>query len=125
MEELKKIIPEMAKLRSTVESLKQDNDALRVSLESSERIRVQQKELIAILQKSHAMISESSVVSFNSMSSISHKGEYDLAQVHPFPLHHTDHHHDHDTGHSMPSNKVHHAEQYGQHYHNPAEHREW
>ena len=56
----------------------QDNESLKISLESSERIRQQQKELITVLQKSHAMMSESnSVASFNSISSLSHKAEND------------------------------------------------
>jgi hypothetical protein len=55
--------------------LLQDHDALKVSLESSERIRLQQKELITVLQKSHNMMSESSVISFNSLSTISQRPE--------------------------------------------------
>lgn len=48
-----------------------------MSLESSERIRKQQKELINLLQKSHSIAvagDTSSVLSFNSISSISHAG---------------------------------------------------
>jgi hypothetical protein len=55
----------------------QDYESVKVSLESSERIRKQQKELINLLQRSHslAVASDSgSVLSFNSMSSISHHG---------------------------------------------------
>ena len=49
-----------------------------MSLESSERIRKQQKELINLLQRSHSIAVASdtgSVISFNSISTISHKGE--------------------------------------------------
>ena len=50
-----------------------------MSLESSERIRKQQKELINLLQRSHAIGVASdagSIISFNSISTISHnKGE--------------------------------------------------
>jgi hypothetical protein len=58
--------------------LLQDHDALKVSFESSERIRVQQKELIAVLQKSNHLMSESnSVVTMNSLSSISQRPDVD------------------------------------------------
>jgi len=55
----------------------QDYESVKVSLESSERIRKQQKELINLLQRSHslAVASDSgSVLSFNSISTISHHG---------------------------------------------------
>ena len=52
----------------------QDYESIRVSLESSERIRKQQKELINLLQRSHsigAVASDTgSILSFNSISSI-------------------------------------------------------
>jgi hypothetical protein len=65
---------------------------LKVSLESSERIRNQQKELIAVLQKSQFILGgangttpagqDASVITFNSgISSISHKGENESTQV--------------------------------------------
>lgn len=85
-EELKKGLPEFARIKAAHDSLKQDNDALRISLESSERIRNQQKELIIVLQKSNAMIGESSILSFNSMSSISHKPESAPVSVVPVDL---------------------------------------
>lgn len=48
----------------------QDNEALKVSLESSERIRKQQKELVVLLQRSNA-VADNSVLSFgNSVSTI-------------------------------------------------------
>jgi hypothetical protein len=91
--ELKKGVTEFARLKAAFDHLKQvlhyrlifcfitllfqDHDALKVSLESSERIRLQQKELIAVLQKSHNMMSESSVITFNSLSTISQRPEMD------------------------------------------------
>jgi hypothetical protein len=58
-------------------TLAQDYESVKVSLESSERIRKQQKELINLLQRSHslAVASDSgSVLSINSISTISHVG---------------------------------------------------
>ncbi|RYG97837.1 hypothetical protein EON65_52250, partial [archaeon] len=67
---------DIARLKITIDSLKQDNESLKFSLESSERLRVQQKELIHMLQKSQALRGDhNSMASFRSISSISHKGE--------------------------------------------------
>ena len=55
---------------------------MRISLESSERIRKQQKELIHLLQKSHSLSdsANASVLSMNSLqslSTISHRDGYE------------------------------------------------
>ena len=47
-----------------IEELKQENEALKISLESSERIYKQQKELISMLQRSQS-IAETSIASVN------------------------------------------------------------
>lgn len=52
------------------EHLKQDIESLKLSLESSERIRKQQKELISLLQKSNAVSDNISIASLNSISTI-------------------------------------------------------
>jgi hypothetical protein len=62
----------------------QDYDSVKASLESSERIRKQQKELINLLQRSHSIGTAAaaaagdaaSVLSFNSISTISVKGDH-------------------------------------------------
>ena len=51
----------------------QDNDALRISLESSEKIRKHQKELIYMLQKSHSLADTASNLSIASVSTISQR----------------------------------------------------
>lgn len=72
-EELRKGLPEHARLKALYESLKQDYEALKTSFESSERIRLQQKELIQVLRSSNLGV-ESSAASVQSISSISQKG---------------------------------------------------
>ena len=66
MERLKIISNEASRLKMNIEEVKQENEALKISLESSERIRKQQKELISMLQKSQsfAEMSISSVHSY-------------------------------------------------------------
>ena len=68
MEEMRRALQEAARLRATYDHLRQDHDALRISLESSERIRKQQKALIDLLQKSHSahMSDSASVGSYSS-----------------------------------------------------------
>lgn len=51
-EEMKKAMSEFGRLRVLCENLKQDNESLKMSLESSEKIRKQQKELILMMQRS-------------------------------------------------------------------------
>jgi hypothetical protein len=79
-EELRKGLPEYARLKAMYESLKQDHEALKTSLDSSERIRFQQKELIQVLQRSNNMGVDSSAASVQSISSISQKG--DVSSMH-------------------------------------------
>jgi regulator of replication initiation timing len=74
-EELRKGLPEYARLKALYESLKQDHEAVKTSLESSERIRLQQKELIQILQRTNNIAGDSSIASVQSISSISQKGD--------------------------------------------------
>lgn len=54
----------------------QENEALRVSLESSERIRKQQKDLIQLLQHTNSLV-DKSAISLNSAASMS--------TIHPLP----------------------------------------
>ena len=61
---------ENGRLKAQYEHLKQDHESLRISLESSERIRKQQKELIHLLQRSQSVTDNMSVSSINSISSI-------------------------------------------------------
>jgi len=68
MEEMRRALQEAARLRASFDHLRQDHDALRISLESSERIRKQQKALIDLLQKSHTTISDSASVGSYSSS---------------------------------------------------------
>jgi hypothetical protein len=65
---MRKASSEIGRIKASYEHLKQDHESLRISLESSERIRKQQKELINLLQRSHSVADLSSVVSFNSIS---------------------------------------------------------
>jgi len=65
---MRKSSSEIGRIKALYEHLKQDHESLRISLESSERIRKQQKELINLLQRSHSVADLSSVVSFNSIS---------------------------------------------------------
>jgi len=77
LEETRKDVQEFARLKASYEHLRQDYESVKVSLESSERIRKQQKELINLLQKSHSIAvagDSGSVMSFNSISTISHGG---------------------------------------------------
>ena len=70
LDELRTEAQEFVRLKAAYDHLKQDHDSLRVSFESSERIRKQQKELINLLQRSHSVVngsvSGSSVVSGDS-----------------------------------------------------------
>lgn len=68
IDEMKKASSEIGRIKASYEHLKQDHESLRISLESSERIRKQQKELINLLQRSHSVADLSSVVSYNSIS---------------------------------------------------------
>lgn len=72
---MRKGLPEYARLKTLYESLKQDHEAVKTSLESSERIRLQQKELIQILQRTNNIAGDSSIASVQSISSISQKGD--------------------------------------------------
>lgn len=83
MEELQKVASEIGKMKIAVDTLNADNAALKLSLESSERLRVQQKDLITMLHKSHALMGEGSVASFNSISSISHRDESQAPSLPP------------------------------------------
>eukprot|EP00981_Chlorochromonas_danica_P008818 scaffold2312_cov165-Ochromonas_danica.AAC.58 len=83
VEELQKVASEIGKMKIAVDTLNADNAALKLSLESSERLRVQQKDLITMLHKSHALIGEGSVASFNSISSISHRDESQAPSLPP------------------------------------------
>jgi uncharacterized protein YlxW (UPF0749 family) len=77
IEDTRKVSHEFTRLRAAYEHLKQEYESVKVSLESSERIRKQQKELINLLQKSHSIAVASdagSVLSINSISTISHAG---------------------------------------------------
>lgn len=79
LEETRKVAQEYARLKTSYEHLKQEFESVKVSLESSERIRKQQKELINLLQKSHSIAvagDASSVLSFNSISTISQGGNH-------------------------------------------------
>ncbi|KAJ1431803.1 hypothetical protein B484DRAFT_448202 [Ochromonadaceae sp. CCMP2298] len=97
LQDLRRSLQEGARVKASYEHLRQDCESLKISLESSERIRRQQKELIALLQRSHSIASNGvsnagtggdrtgggggdggsvmSFNSFNSLSSISHKPE--------------------------------------------------
>ena len=55
MERLKVVSQDASTLKINIEELKQQNEALQISLESSERIRKQQKELISMLQRSQSL----------------------------------------------------------------------
>lgn len=67
---MKKTVQEYGKIRALYDNLKQDHESLRISLESSERIRKQQKELITLLQRSHSVNTDNmSVTSFASIPS--------------------------------------------------------
>lgn len=68
IDEMRKASSEIGRVKASYEHLKQDHESLKISLESSERIRKQQKELINLLQRSHSVADLSSVVSFNSIS---------------------------------------------------------
>jgi hypothetical protein len=68
IDEMRKSSSEIGRIKALYEHLKQDHESLRISLESSERIRKQQKELISLLQRSQSVTDLSSVVSFNSIS---------------------------------------------------------
>jgi len=56
IKEMNRTFADAARLRTSHDHLRQDLDALKVSLESSERIRQQQKALIAFIQKSNSML---------------------------------------------------------------------
>jgi hypothetical protein len=68
IDEMRKSSSEIGRIKALYEHLKQDHESLRISLESSERIRKQQKELISLLQRSQSVTDLSSVISFNSIS---------------------------------------------------------
>jgi hypothetical protein len=82
-EELRRDLQDYHHMKSSFDGLRQDYEAVKLSLDSCERIRVQQKELIEVLQRAQAMLGLShlggvplstdvgSVTSFQSMSSIS------------------------------------------------------
>ena len=62
----------------------QENDSLKTSLESSERIRVQQKELIHLLQKTNSIGDAISITSVGSISTIpSDKGNASAVSLSP------------------------------------------
>ena len=68
-DELRNVAQELSKLKVKYEHLKQDHDSLRISLDSSERIRKQQKDLIALLQRSSSVADNASLdISMNSGS---------------------------------------------------------
>jgi hypothetical protein len=73
-EELKRNLVDYTQLKTAFENLKHDHESLKMSFQSCERIRIQQKELIDVLQKSQVLMGgdNGSVMSFNSVSSISH-----------------------------------------------------
>ena len=70
VETAKAAVHETGKLKAMYDHLKQDYESLKVSLDSSERIRKQQKELIHMLQRSHGAVDNVSVSSQNSVSSL-------------------------------------------------------
>ena len=69
MERLKVVSQDASTLKINIEELKQQNEALQISLESSERIRKQQKELISMLQRSQSL------------------ADISIASVHSYPSH--------------------------------------
>lgn len=78
-EELKRNVSDFIRLQTAYETLKHDHESLKVSFQSCERIRIQQKELIDVLQRSQVLLGggatggeNASIASFNSMSTISH-----------------------------------------------------
>ena len=68
MDEMRRALQEAARLRASFDHLRQDHEALRISLESSERIRKQQKALIDLLQKSSITMSDAASVGSYSSS---------------------------------------------------------
>lgn len=68
MDEMRRALQEAARLRATYDHLRQDHDAVRISLESSERIRKQQKALIDLLQKTASTMSDTASVGSYSSS---------------------------------------------------------
>jgi hypothetical protein len=56
IKEMDRAFADAARLRTSHDHMRQDLDALKVSLESSERIRKQQKALIAFIQKSNSVL---------------------------------------------------------------------
>jgi len=56
IKEMNRAFADAARLRTSHDHMRQDLEALKMSLESSERIRKQQKSLIAFIQKSNSML---------------------------------------------------------------------
>lgn len=81
VDELHKGAAEVSRMKLIIDGLRQDNEMLKVSLESSERVRAEQKDMMTRMHKSHALLGENSIISFNSMSSISRRDEADSMQM--------------------------------------------
>ncbi len=76
-DELKNHLSDYSHIKAAYETLKHDHESLKISFQSCERIRIQQKELIDVLQRSQVLVGgtvgdNGSIASFNSVSSISH-----------------------------------------------------
>jgi hypothetical protein len=63
-EHLTKALRELSGIKASYEALKEDYEGVKLSLESSERIRRQQKELIGMLRQSQAFIDRGPQTSF-------------------------------------------------------------
>lgn len=63
-EHLAKALRELSGMKASYEALKEDYDGVKLSLESSERIRRQQKELISMLRQSQASTDRGPQTSF-------------------------------------------------------------
>lgn len=69
VEEMRQSVLETGRLKAVFEHLKQDHESLQISLDSSERIRKQQKELIHVLQRSHSVSDNISIKSISTIGS--------------------------------------------------------